>query len=244
MAVYGPTMKISSRPITRGGNRRLQSTPASQTRGNGSRSRAIIHARGVVTTSKTPSVTAPEVTETTSGSSAPGAVSELTMAPPDKCVKRAITGPSRATQMTAAPASATAPDDGVDGPGRATWPAPTRSPGLPAEVGPRPKGRRRPLLLGQVPSSLLTAAGRVPGLPKAVGVSSVNPPCLYCARPVFDSVYWTKAMAAGVGVPMIVISITCGPPFLSFPPAIVMLAFLYSAASAKLPRFIAAGSLI
>ena len=55
-------------------------------------------------------MTAPDVTETTRGSSAPGAVSELTMALPDKCVARAITGPSKATQMTPAPARATAPD--------------------------------------------------------------------------------------------------------------------------------------
>ena len=83
----------------------------------------------------------------------------------------------------------------------------------------------------------------MPGLPKAVGVSTVNPPCLYWAKPVFDSVYWTKATAAGVGVPTIVMSITCGLPFLTFPPVIVTVAFLYSGASAKLPRLMAAGQL-
>ena len=55
-------------------------------------------------------MTAPEVTETTRGSSAPGAVRELTMALPDRWVARAMTGPSSASQMTPAPASAIAPD--------------------------------------------------------------------------------------------------------------------------------------
>ena len=81
--------------------------------------------------------------------------------------------------MTPAPARATAPDTRVDGPGCAARPTSARPLGLTAEVGRRPRGRRRPLPLGQVPSSLLMAAGIVPGLPKAVGVSKVNPPCLY-----------------------------------------------------------------
>ena len=45
--VYGPTMKTSSSPMTRGGSSSAQRTPASQILGNGSRSRAIIHASGV-----------------------------------------------------------------------------------------------------------------------------------------------------------------------------------------------------
>ena len=45
-----------------------------------------------------------------------------------------------------------------------------------------------------------------------MGVSSVNPPCLYWARPVWERVYFTNAIAAGVGVPMIVMLITCGEP--------------------------------
>src|SRR5512142_1155119 len=110
IGVYGPTMKISSRPMTRGGSSRLHSTPASQTRGNGSRPRAISHASGVQITNSTPSVTAPDSTETTSGSSAPGAVSELTTACQDRWVSRASTGPSRAIQITAAAMTETAPD--------------------------------------------------------------------------------------------------------------------------------------
>ena len=45
--VYGPTMKTSSSPITSGGSSSAHRMPASQTRGNGSRSRASIHASGV-----------------------------------------------------------------------------------------------------------------------------------------------------------------------------------------------------
>ena len=69
--------------------------------------RASIHASGVQSTNSTPSVTAPDSSETTSGSSAPGAVSELAMACQDRWVSRAITGPSRAIQMTAAPMTET-----------------------------------------------------------------------------------------------------------------------------------------
>ena len=47
-----------------------------------------------------------------------------------------------------------------------------------------------------------------------VGVISVNPPCLYWASPAGDSVYFTNAVPAGVGLPMIVMSITCGEPLL------------------------------
>jgi hypothetical protein len=55
-------------------------------------------------------------------------------------------------------------------------------------------------------------------------------------------------MPAGVGLPMIVMSMTCGEPFLVAlgPPGgeIVSVALAYWSASAKLPRLIAAGSLM
>ena len=80
--------------------------------------------------------------------------------------------------MTHAPTEATTPES--------EWTAQGLAPGRPRPAArapgrgqPRPKGRRPPLRLGQVPSSLLMGAGRVPGLPYAVGVSNVNPPCLY-----------------------------------------------------------------
>ena len=61
----------------------------------------------------------------------------------------------------------------------------------------------------------LTSA-RPPGTallsPVTVGVISVNPPCLYWASPAGDSVYLTNAVPAGVGLPMMVMSITCGEP--------------------------------
>ena len=78
--------------------------------------------------------------------------------------------------------------------------------------------------------------------PVIVGVGKVNPPALYWARPAADSVYLTNAIAAGVGVPMIVMSITCGYPLLVTPPLIVTFAVLYWAASAALPRLMAVGS--
>ena len=40
----------------------------------------------------------------------------------------------------------------------------------------------------------------------------VNPPVLYWFTPTLESVYLTNAIAAGVGLPMIVMSITCGEP--------------------------------
>ena len=103
--MYGPTRKISSRPITSGGSSRLHSTPASQTRGNGSLPRASIQASGVQNTSRTASVTPPDASEMRSGSSAPGPVSELTIALPDRCVSSAMTGPSSAIQITSAPSN-------------------------------------------------------------------------------------------------------------------------------------------
>ena len=96
--------------MTSGGSSRLHSTPASHTRGNGSFPRASIQASGVKNTNSTPRVTSPDSTEVTSGSSAPGDVSALTMALPDRCVNRAITGPSRTSQITPAPATDTHAD--------------------------------------------------------------------------------------------------------------------------------------
>ena len=82
--------------------------------------------------------------------------------------------------------------------------------------------------------------------PVSVGVINVKPPALYCARPCWDRVYLTNAIAALVGLPMIVMSITCGEPFLTVgdPPAgvIVTDAVWYSAASDWSPRLIVVGS--
>src|SRR5579863_79199 len=116
--VYGPTRKTRSRPMTSGGSSRLHSTPVSHTRGNGSFPRASSQASGVQITDSTPSVTRPDSTEVRSGSSAPGEVSELAISPPDRWVARAITGPSRATQITPAPATDTHADAerSLDGP--------------------------------------------------------------------------------------------------------------------------------
>ncbi len=55
-------------------------------------------------------MTPPAASETTTGSSAPGAVSAPAMALPDKWVSRAITGPSSAIQITPAPATDTKPE--------------------------------------------------------------------------------------------------------------------------------------
>ena len=96
--------------MTSGGSSRLHSTPVSHTRGKGSFPRASIQARGVQTTNSTPRVTSPDSSEVTSGSSAPGAVRELAMALPDRLVAKAITGPSRASQITPAPATDTHAD--------------------------------------------------------------------------------------------------------------------------------------
>ncbi len=84
------------------------------------------------------------------------------MALPDKWVARAITGPSSATQMTPAPASAIAPDTEWMAQGA---PLIARGPAARAhgDGRPRPTGRRPPLPLGQVPSSLFTRAGGCPG---------------------------------------------------------------------------------
>ena len=71
MGVNGPTMKISSSPMTSGGSSRLDSTPASQTRGSGSVPRASMKASGVQSSTSTASVTPPDSSETASGSSAP-----------------------------------------------------------------------------------------------------------------------------------------------------------------------------
>ena len=110
MAVYGPTMKINKK--TNNERREQEAAEHCPPPICGRReavARAIIHASGVVTTSRTARVTAPDVTETTRGPSAPGALRELTMALPDKCVARAMTGPSKATQITPAPTRATTP---------------------------------------------------------------------------------------------------------------------------------------
>ncbi len=52
---------------------------------------------------------APDSTDTTSGSSAPGTDSAALTWGQDRWASRVITGPSRATQMTAAPASEATP---------------------------------------------------------------------------------------------------------------------------------------
>src|ERR1700729_1610877 len=103
MGVYGPTRKTSSRPMTSGGSSRLHRTPASHTRGNGSRPRASIQASGVHSTNSTTRVIAPDSIEVSSGSNAPGAVSADRRPAQDRWVSSAMTGPSRAIQMTAAP---------------------------------------------------------------------------------------------------------------------------------------------
>src|ERR1035438_3169094 len=95
--------------------------------------------------------------------------------------------------------------------------------------------------------SLFTAAGTALLPPTTVGDSSVNPPVLYWARPAADSVYFTNAIAAGVGLPMTVMSITCGEPlFVALAPllVIVTVALAYCAASAALARLMASGSLM
>ncbi len=108
--VYGPTMKTSSSPMTSGGSSSAQSTPASQILGNGSRSRAIIHASGVQKQISTARVTPPDSTDVSSGSRSPAPVSADQMSPGDIRVMSVITGPSSATQMTAAPTSDKAAD--------------------------------------------------------------------------------------------------------------------------------------
>src|SRR5487761_1154329 len=80
-------------------------------------------------------------------------------------------------------------------------------------------------------------------VPVAVGVSRENPPALYWARPAGERVYLTKAMPAGVGLPMVVMSITCGDPCF-VPVLIVMPALAYCAASAVQHRLICGCSLI
>jgi cobalamin-dependent methionine synthase I len=49
--------------------------------------------------------------------------------------------------------------------------------------------------------------------PNTVGLSTVKPPWEYWARPALDSVYLTKAIPAGLGVPTVVMSMTCGEPW-------------------------------
>src|ERR1035438_9056540 len=136
------------------------------------------------------------------------------------------------------------------------WPGvlPTHGPAAPgraargpvARIGPPGQRRRRPPP-GSPPSSLFTAAGTALLPPTTVGDSSVNPPVLYWARPAADSVYFTNAIAAGVGLPMTVMSITCGEPlFVALAPllVIVTVALAYCAASAALARLMASGSLM
>ena len=70
---------------------------------------------------------------------------------------------------------------------------------------------------------------------------------MYSARPTLDRVYFTNAIASGVGLPMMVISITCGEPlFVALAPLLVMVtvAVAYCVASAALARLMAAGSLM
>ena len=74
--------------MTSGGSSRLHSSPASHTRGNGSFPRASIQASGVQNRASTPRVTSPDSIETSSGSSAPGAVRELAMALADRWVSK------------------------------------------------------------------------------------------------------------------------------------------------------------
>src|SRR3984885_8623210 len=109
IVVYGPTMNTSSRPMTSGGSSRLSSTPASQTRGNGSVPRASIRASGVPSSRRTASVTRPDSSEMTSGSSAPGPSSAVTISCQDRWVSKVITGPSRASQITPAPITEATP---------------------------------------------------------------------------------------------------------------------------------------
>src|ERR1035437_2642897 len=131
IGVYGPTMKTSSRPMTSGGSSRLHSTPVSHTRGNGSFPRASIQARGVQTRNSTPRVTRPDSTEISSGSNAPLAVRELTMALQDRWASKAITGPSKASQIMPAPTTETRVDA-------------ERSRSDPPVIRPDPAGRRGP----------------------------------------------------------------------------------------------------
>src|SRR5580704_6480532 len=131
IGVYGPTMKTSSRPITSGGSNRLHSTPASHNRWKGSFPWASIQASGVQIKPSTPRVTSPDSTEIRSGSSAPWAVSELAISLADRCVSRAIRGPSKASQITPAPATDTQADT-------------ERSRSGAAVIRPNPAGRRGP----------------------------------------------------------------------------------------------------
>src|SRR5690349_7541503 len=143
--VNGPTMKTSSRPITSGGSRSTRSRPASHTRGNGSRPRASSQASGVPSTSRTASVTAPDSTETTSGSRAPGLVRAVLAAPGEMCVSRVMTGPSRASQMTRAAATDTAPDAERIARGERGPPGPPGPPGPADGRRPGPESSRTPL---------------------------------------------------------------------------------------------------
>ena len=61
---------------------------------------------------------APDSTEMTSGSSAPGTDSAVVSWGQDRWASSVITGPSRATQMTAAPASEATPLAERHGPAR------------------------------------------------------------------------------------------------------------------------------
>ena len=133
-------MKTSSRPITSGGSSRLHSTPASQIRGNGSLPRASIQARGVQSRSSTARVTPPDSSETTSGSSAPGPVSELTIALPDRCVSSVMTGPSKASQITSRPGHGRTPETER----MASRHCRPGGPACRAARGDRPPGQHRP----------------------------------------------------------------------------------------------------
>jgi hypothetical protein len=76
-------------------------------------------------------------------------------------------------------------------------------------------------------------------------VASVKPPFLYRARPAGESVYLTNAIAAGVGLPMIVMSIHYGDPDLvTLAPllVIVTVALAYCVAIDESPRLMADGS--
>src|ERR1700742_2330339 len=106
--------------MTSGGSSRLHSTPASHTRGNGSRPRASIQASGVHRAKSTARVISPDSTEVSSGPNAPGALSDDQMPDQDRCVSSAMTGPSSTIQMIAAPITETMaeaePTRGVAGP--------------------------------------------------------------------------------------------------------------------------------
>src|SRR5579859_4713283 len=167
-------MKISRRPTTSGGSSRQASTPASHSRGAGNRPRAIIHASGVPRQTRTERVIAPASRDTTSGLNAPGVRSALLTVAGVTWKNKAMTGPSSATQITAAPVR-----DSTDDAERSAGarPAPDAWPGsgagltaqlilaAPAQPGQTP----------DYPSSRRIGAGTALAAPETFGVSSTYP---------------------------------------------------------------------